>query len=363
MKAYYVESGDIRKNLENLKKRAGDAPIWAVLKGNGYGLGLLPMAQLCRECGITRFCITEPNDAALLRRSGFASEQILMLRPTTDPDEVHMLLDLNVIATVSSQDDAALLNGIALQRGVVAEAHIKLDTGMGRYGFLPSDVDKLIPIYAYMDGIAISGIYTHLHSAFCSKKATRLQAAAFDGVLQAIKKAGYETGTPHICNSAGLLRFPDLAMGGVRIGSAILGRLSFKGSYGLKRVGVCEAPIGEIRWLPKGHTCGYGAAWKAKHPTRIAIVPVGWYHGFGCEMGHDVFRTRDQLRAALSALAGIFRRKAYYVMLGTQRCKVLGHIGMLHTVIDVTKVKCALGDRVQMNINPLMLKGVDVVFR
>ena len=214
-----------------------------------------------------------------------------------------------------------------------------------------------------MDGIAISGIYTHLHSAFCSKKATRLQAAAFDGVLQAIKKAGYETGTPHICNSAGLLRFPDLAMGGVRIGSAILGRLSFKGSYGLKRVGVCEAPIGEIRWLPKGHTCGYGAAWKAKHPTRIAIVPVGWYHGFGCEMGHDVFRTRDQLRAALSALAGIFRRKAYYVMLGTQRCKVLGHIGMLHTVIDVTKVKCALGDRVQMNINPLMLKGMDVVFR
>ena len=239
MKAYYVESGDIRKNLENLKKRAGDAPIWAVLKGNGYGLGLLPMAQICRECGITRFCITEPNDAALLRRSGFASEQILMLRPTTDPDEVHMLLDLNVIATISSQDDAALLNGVAAQRGVVAEAHIKIDTGMGRYGFLPSDVDKIIPIYAYMDGIAISGIYTHLHSAFCSKKATRLQAAAFDGVLQAIKKAGYETGTPHICNSAGLLRFPDLAMGGVRIGSAILGRLSFKGSYGLKRVGVC----------------------------------------------------------------------------------------------------------------------------
>ena len=182
MKAYYVESGDIRKNLENLKKRAGSAPIWAVLKGGGYGLGLIPMARLCREAGITRFCITEPNEAALLRSSGFQTEQILMLRPTTDPDEVHMLLDLNVIATVSSQDDAALLNGIALQRGVVAEAHIKIDTGMGRYGFLPTELDKIIPIYAYMDGIAVSGIYTHLHSAFCNKKRTRQQAAAFDGV-------------------------------------------------------------------------------------------------------------------------------------------------------------------------------------
>ena len=222
--------------------------------------------------------------------------------------------------------------------------------------------------YYYVDGEvygfeSIEQIKEATEQVFTPEYSVILYAAAFDGVLQAIKKAGYETGTPHICNSAGLLRFPDLAMGGVRIGSAILGRLSFKGSYGLKRVGVCEAAIGEIRWLPKGHTCGYGAAWKAKHPTRIAIVPVGWYHGFGCEMGHDVFRTRDQLRAALSALAGIFRRKAYYVMLGTQRCKVLGHIGMLHTVIDVTKVKCALGDRVQMNINPLMLKGMDVVFR
>ena len=165
---------------------------------------------------------------------------------------------------------AALLGGYTFKQGWPLILSVLLTiligvvfgfiNGMGRYGFLPSDVDKIIPIYAYMDAIAISGIYTHLHSAFCNKKVTRLQAAAFDGVLQAIKKAGYETGMPHICNSAGLLRFPDLAMGGVRIGSAILGRLSFKGSYGLKRVGVCEAAIDEIRWLPKGHTCGYGAA-------------------------------------------------------------------------------------------------------
>lgn len=363
MKAYYVDSSDICKNLAALKKRAGEVPIWAVLKGNGYGLGLIPMAQLCRDCGITRFCITEPNDAARLRAAGFDTAQILMLRPTTDPDEVHQLLDLNVIATISSQDDAALLNGVATQRGMVAEAHLKIDTGMGRYGFLPTELDKILPIYAYMDGIAVSGIYTHLHSAFCNKKRTRQQAAAFDGVLHAIQAAGYEPGIPHLCNSAGLLRFPDLAMGGVRIGSAILGRLSFGGSYGLKRVGVCEAAIDEIRWLPKGHTCGYGAAWKAKRPTRIAVVPVGWYHGFGCEMGHDVFRFRDQLRTALSAVRGMFRRKSCYVTVGTQRCKVLGHIGMLHTVIDVTKVQCALGDRVQLNINPLMLKGMDIVFR
>ena len=363
MKAYVVDSAAVRGNLQALQARAGSAVFWAVLKGDGYGLGLLPMAAICREAGVDHFAVTEVQEVRALRENGFSDAQILMLRPTAEQDELTQLLQLNAILTVSSQNDATVLNGLAEKLGVQAQIHVKIDTGMGRYGFLPDEMDQLIPIFKYMDHLHVTGIYTHLHSAFCNKKATRLQAAAFDGVLQAIKKAGYETGIPHICNSAGLLRFPDLAMGGVRVGSAILGRLSFKGSYGLKRVGVCEAGIDEIRWLPKGHTCGYGAAWKAKRPTRIAVIPVGWYHGFGCEMGHDVFRLRDQLRAALSALRGIFRRRSYYVTLGTQRCKVLGHIGMLHTVIDVTKVKCALGDRVQLNINPLMLKGMDVVFR
>lgn len=62
-------------------------------------------------------------------------------------------------------------------------------------------------------------------------------------------------------------------MDAVRVGSAILGRLSFKGSYNLKRVGTLEATVDELRWLPKGHTCGYGAGWKAKKPTRIAVLP------------------------------------------------------------------------------------------
>ena len=175
--------------------------------------------------------------------------------------------------------------------------------------------------------------------------------------------AGYETGETHICNSAGILRFPEYKLGGVRIGSAILGRLSFKGSYGLRRVGYCQARVDEVRWLPKGHTCGYGAGWKARHPTRIAVLPVGWYHGFGCEMGRDLFRPRDQLRAAASAIKGLVFKKAYYVTLNGKRCRVLGHIGMLHTVVDVTNVPCAVGDTAIFDINPIMCKGMPVVFQ
>ena len=363
MKAYVVEKEALSHNIELLQKMANGVPIWAVLKGNGYGLGLSPMAAVCRGAGITRFAVTEVSDVRALREAGFEREEILMLRATCAGDELRELLDLNAIITISSQDDATVLNGIAAQKGVVANTHIKIDTGMGRYGFLPTEIDKILPVYAYMDSIAVSGIYTHLHSAFCNKKQTLAQAEAFRGVVSAISAAGYETGAAHICNSAGFLRFPELKMDGVRLGSAILGRLSFKGSYGLKRIGWCEATVDELRWLPKGHTCGYGAAWKARRPTRIAVLPVGWYNGFGCDMGHDIFRFRDGLRQVLSGLRTMLTHKAIYVTVNGQRCRVLGHIGMLHTVCDVTHIQCGLGDKAVININPLMLKGMDVIFK
>lgn len=363
MKAYIVETADLHKNLQNLIHRADGTPIWAVLKGNGYGLGLIPMATICRENGVNRFAVTEIADVRALRESGFADAEILMLRPTCSGDDLRELLALNATITVSSSDDATVLNGVAAQLGVIANVHLKIDTGMGRYGFLPTEIDKILPIYAYMDSIAVSGIYTHLHSAFCNKNQTMQQAETFRSVISAINTAGYETGMAHIANSAAFLRFPELKMDGVRLGSALLGRLSFKGSYALKRIGCCKASVDELRWIPKGHTCGYGAGWKARRPTRIAVLPIGWYNGFGCEMGHDIFRFRDGVREVLSGLRTMLGHKAIYVTINDRRCRVLGHIGMLHTVCDVTDVPCALGDTATLNINPLMLKDVEVIFK
>lgn len=362
MKAYYVESANLRQNIETLKLKAADSVFWAVLKGNGYGVGLLPMANLCREGGIDHFAVTEIHEVRLLRENGFEKEPILMLTPTADADEVRALLALNAIFTVSSQEDAAILNGIAAQSGVIADAHIKIDTGMGRYGFHTDELDKFLPVYNYMDNIAVSGIYTHLSCAFCSKKMVKKQLEEFNGVLTQIIAAGFEPGCAHVLNSAGLLRFPESRMGGVRIGSALLGRVAIKGRSGLKRVGCCRANISEIRWLRKGDTCGYGAGFRAKKPTRIAVIPVGYYHGFGTEMGNDLFRVRDQLRRCVSALLGILHPRRYFVRVGTQKCRVLGHIGMLHTVIDVSKVNCSLGDSVQLDINPLLLKGMEIKY-
>ena len=359
MKSYVGDSAAVRSNLQILKDRAGSAVLWAVLKGDGYGLGLVQMAAICREAGGTHFAVTEVSEVSRLRAGGFQDCDILMLRPTADAQELTQLLNLGAILTVSSQNDAAVLNGVAETLGVQAQVHVKIDTGMGRYGFLPDELDQLLPIFKYMPGLHVTGIYTHLHSAFCNQKATIAQAEAFQGVLDKLHAEGCGTGMAHMLNSAGLLKYPEYAMDGVRVGSAILGRVSVRGNWGLARIGECQATIEELRWLPKGHSCGYGAGWTAKKPTRVAVFSVGWYHGFGVEMGNDLFRFRDCLRGVLRNLKQMVFKKHIYVTVNGKKCRVLGHIGMLHTCVDVTKLQCAVGDTAVFDIKPLLLKGIE----
>lgn len=362
MRAYVVEKETLQSNIRAILQRAGDVPVWAVLKGNGYGLGIVSFAKMLREQGVTRFCVTELREAKALRQAGFTEEAILILQPTVEREVLEQLLDLHVICTVSSRDDAVVLNGIANEKDMVAEAHIKIDVGMGRYGFLPKEMDKILSIYEYMDGIAVSGIYTHFPMAFCSEKKTREQFEQFTYVLDQIAGRGFETGTPHCCNSAAFFRWKDMHLGGVRIGSAWLGRINVRG-HNLRRVGYCVARVQEIHWVKRGGTTGYGGVWRAKKPTRLAAVPVGWYHGFGVEYGRDSFRFRDCVRGSLSLLKAFLQRKKLTVRIGDHRCPVRGHVGMLHCMVDVTDVDCHAGDPVLIDINPLVQKGMDVVFR
>ncbi len=363
MKAYIVDKTQLAENLEKLQKHAGQVPIWGVLKGNGYGLGCVPMARLLAAHGIERFCVTEVREATALREAGFTDNPILMLRQTQDPEEINAMLDMNIIFTVGSLQAAIVLGGIAAERSTMAEVHLKVDTGMGRYGFLPEQVDQAIRVYEYQKNIVVEGIYTHFHSAFCSERATREQFRQFRQVVSEIQSAGYETGMVHCCNSSAFLRYPEMHCDAVRLGSALLGRITGPNRLGLKRIGYVEADVEELRWLPADSTVGYGAAYKTKRPTQVAVLGVGWYHGFGTENGHDLFRARDCLRAIAHSLRILFTKKALYVELGARRCRVLGRIGMVHTVVDVTDAEVKVGDRAILSINPLVQKGMKILYR
>ncbi len=361
MNTYIVDNESLIYNIELLKQKAGKTPIWAVLKGDGYGLGLLPLVKLLAVHGIDRFCVTEVHEAETLRKNGFESSQILMLRSVENADEISRLIDMNVILTVGSISAAALIDELAAQRSVSAEIHIKIDTGMGRYGFLPENTDDVLQVYRNAEHIKISGIYTHFDCALTCARRTKTEFNTFMNTVAKIRAAGYETGTVHCCGSAAFLRFPDMHCDGVRLGSAILGRMTFRTE--LRPVGYAESQIDTVRLLPKGHTAGYGAIWKAKKNTRIAIIPIGRFNGLGVTSQSGVTRFCDCLRLIFSGMYRILRRKKIYVEIGGRLCPVVGQIGMLHTAVDVSNVNCRPGDIAKVPIKPLYLKGMNIVYR
>lgn len=361
MARYVVEKERIANNIALVQKRADSAVIWGVVKGDGYGLGVEPMAKLLSAGGIDHFAVTELREARALREAGFLEEPLLMLRGTADPREIDELLDLKVILSVGSLADARTIDQLAKDRSTVAEVHLKLDTGMGRYGFLPEEMEKALSVYT-MENLAVSGVYTHFHSA-TSRKTTMAQYDLFQEMLEEIHKAGFETGMVHCCNSTAAWRYPALRRDAVRVGSILLGRVPFSGRNGLKPVGYVEAEIEEIRDLPAGTTVGYGAGYKAKRPIRTAVVSLGWYHGFGVTRGFDLWRPRDCFRGMARELKAMVQKKSLYVNVNGKPCRVLGHVGMVGIVIDVTGVDCALGDRVTADVNPLLQKGMEIVFR
>ena len=207
------------------------------------------------------------------------------------------------------------------------------------------------------------GIYTHFHSAFSSEKDTRAQFAAFQSVLAALDAAGIAPGVRHCCNSSAFLKYPEMHLDAVRLGSAILGRLSFPGVTDLKPIGYCEAQVELLRDIPKGHSVGYGAPFHVTRPTRIAVCNVGYYHGFGLDYGGELFRFRDCVRSALSALKAFLTHRHVYVTVNGKPARVLGFIGMVQTVCDVTDIPCQVGDPIRVEIGPLKVKDMDVQFR
>ena len=257
MKTLLVEKNKIRANLETVKARAGKAQVIAVLKANAYGLGLREMAQLCREASIRRFAVTEPEDAVRLRDWGFGEEEIIVLRSTANAQEIQQILQSGATATVGSYDAALALNGLAESQGMVCDVHIKVDTGMGRYGFLPTEIDRILSVYRYLTNLNVTGTYTHYANAFKSVKKTQLQLDAFLSVVEKIRAAGFEPGMLHASNS-------EAARPTIWMPSASVRHWAVVSSP--RATTACSAPDGCRAKFPKSAGCLPAVPWATAAP-------------------------------------------------------------------------------------------------
>jgi len=354
MKNLVIDLRVVRNNLRAIKDAAEGVHVFADISANAGGMGLLTVAKFLRDEGIRNFVVSDTGDAKLLRQNGFSKERIMMLRSTADPNEISELLSYGVICTAGSYDSAVAINGLAESRKIVADIQVMIDTGLGCYGFQPSELDKVAAIYKYMSSVSIIGTFTTFSASWRRKKHTFNQLEKFNTALDRIIEMGFEPGTAHAIDSAALFKYNIDLMDAVRVDTALSGRIPGKPVQGLSRVGFIEAGLEEVGWHPKGHTIGTERGFVTKAPTKIAILSVGYYHGFGVDRYiverslFDIFR---------------WRRRKTFVRINGHKARVLGSVGLMHTMVDVTNIDCTVGDIALMDVDPVNVKGLPIVYR
>jgi alanine racemase len=281
LKSLVISKKDLRHNIKvirelaksNHKNESGDKyKIIAVVKGNGYGLGLVEYAKFLIDNGIDFLAVATVEEAICLREAKIDTD-ILMLSSTSIESEIRKLIDHDIIISIGSTMSAEIANRIGKEKKV--RAHIKIDTGFGRYGFVYTDVKEILDVYKNNENINIEGTFTHFSQSYAeNEKHTKKQFERFINIIEMLKMNDINPGTLHVCNSSAFLRYPYMHLNAARIGSAFTGRILVKNPIGLKRIGELKANITEIKVLPKAHNIGYSNTYKTKKQTKIAVIPM-----------------------------------------------------------------------------------------
>ena len=244
MKSLIINKDDLRHNIKTIKELAKlDIPddngkiykLIGVVKGNGYGLGLVEYSKFLIDNGILTLAVATVEEAVILRQAGI-KEDILMMSSTSLAEDLKMLIDNDIIITIGSEESAKTVKEISNKTDKKIRAHIKIDTGFGRHGFLYNDIKNIIDTIKKLSNIKIEGIYSHFSLAYYKNdKWTIEQFNRFLNVIETLKLNDINIDTYHICNSPAFLNYPEMHLNGARIGSAFLGRVDCENSVGLKK--------------------------------------------------------------------------------------------------------------------------------
>jgi alanine racemase len=281
-----IDLGAVRRNVRRLRSVLGRSQLWAVVKADGYGHGAVDVAGAALGEGALALCVATVAEALLLRRE-FPGVRILVLGPSTERDVAQARdadLDLAVF-------DEPIPEGVRV--------HLKLDTGMGRWGL--SELPER--------PVNVAGLMSHLATADSDPDFARTQVQRFEEAT-----ADWTNVIRHIANSAAALRIPESHLDAARCGVALYGMSPFgepPAVDGLEPALRWESYLAQVRQLAPGQSTGYGRVFIAQEPTWIGLVPVGYADGFR----RDMTGTRVQVEGKPSHVVGAVSMDALAVEL------------------------------------------------
>ncbi|MCE2390584.1 MAG: alanine racemase [Proteobacteria bacterium] len=276
-----IDLAALRRNYRWLKSRAGGRELIAVVKADAYGHGAVPVARSLAEEGAGMLAVVTPGEARQLREAGIDSA-ILLLGPLLDAAEVESCLALDLDLAATRLEALELYAAGARRSGRPARVHLKLDTGMGRVGLAPDEVQRAVAILRQSPSREPVGLMTHLAEADDARSPrTELQRRRLGEALALLRDGGLEPRWIHCDNSAGIARgcWPDASA--VRPGIALYGaQPTLERGLPLEPVMSLWARVCHAKTVPAGATVGYGGEYRAEGPTHIVTAALGYADGF-----------------------------------------------------------------------------------
>jgi len=311
----------------------GDAKIMAVVKADAYGHGAVECARRLEREGVDWFGVALPQEGVELRQAGI--RKLILCLGSFWPGQEELLFDNHITPVVFNADRASLFDRAAAARALVADVHVKIDTGMGRVGVRPDELERFIDRLSVMRNLRVAGVMTHFGAADSDPDFTRAQIERFDAAVARFRSKGLNPVYFNLANSPGAIAHPESRRNLVRLGGILYGLGDDVLPPGaekpeLRPVMSLRTRIAHLKRVAAGESIGYGRTFVAERDSLIATLPIGY---------------QDGLPRSLSNVGSI--------AVHGKAAPIVGRVSMDWTIIDVTDIPdaslddevCLFGDR------------------
>jgi alanine racemase len=320
-----IDLNILAENYRQIKKHVANTKMMPILKANGYGHGLVRVAQLMQKLGADYIGVAVLEEGILLREQG-VNIPILVLGGIWGNQIPHFLKhDLTI--TASSIEKLNQIDELAGQMKLKAKVHLKIDTGLERIGVHYYSAEKLLEATLKCRNLEVEGIFSHFaNSDNLELNFTRLQLERFMEVLQFYEKHSIQMPIRHISKSGSILQMPEANLDMVRPGLLLYGvypSQEIPHTVKVKPASTWKSLVVYFKVIKANHPVGYGLTWQSDHDVRSITVPVGYGDGYFRSMSHKA-----------------------EVLLNGKRYPVIGRISMDQIVVNIEKDSAYNGDEV-----------------
>jgi len=313
-----VDLDRFQRNLESIRAAAGGAcRVLLVVKADAYGHGAAEIARHAVANGVSMLGVATLHEGIELRGAG-ATAPIVVLSPAL-LSEVDEIIEHRLTPCVATLEFAARLSERSAAHRATPRIHVEIDTGMGRTGVRDDDAPAFLERLAALPNLALEGVFTHFPDADSGRTDfTEEQMRRYDAVLDELSRRKIGVPLRHAANSAGILSAPDAHRDMIRPG--ILAYGVYPGpevprSVRVEGILTFKTRVVQVREHPPGRNISYGRTFQTTRPTRIAVLPVGYGHGYPWSLGN-----RGE------------------VLVRGRRAPIVGRVTMDLTMVDVTDV-------------------------